>query len=72
MVQFDPVSYSVTEGGQASLIAVLNFEASYEVMVDFATDDGSARGDLYSNGKYSIYSGHLGTEGWPHFGSQVL
>ena len=43
-VQFDPTSYSVTEGDQASLTAVLSFAASRDVTVDVSTVDGSATG----------------------------
>ena len=46
MVQFDPVTYSVTQGEQAFIIAVLNFAADRDVTVDFATSDGSAEGDF--------------------------
>ena len=41
-VQFDPVSYSVTEGGQAALILVLSGPADREVTVEFTTEDDSA------------------------------
>ena len=41
-VQFDPASYSVTEGGQAALILVLNDPADRDVSVDFTTVDDSA------------------------------
>lgn len=46
MVQFDPITYGVTEGGQASLRAVLNFAADRPVMVDVGTTDGSAIGTV--------------------------
>lgn len=45
MVQFNPVSYTVGEGEQVSLVAVLNIEADRPVMVDFATKDDSATGN---------------------------
>jgi hypothetical protein len=44
VVQFDPVSYVVTEGGQTSLFATLNLVADYAVSVDFATRNGTALG----------------------------
>ena len=44
-VQFDPATYAVTEGGRASLLAVLNFAADYAVMVDFETRNGFAIGN---------------------------
>ena len=44
MVQFNPVSYAVTEGEQAAVTAVLNFVADRNVTVDFTTSDGSALG----------------------------
>ena len=44
MVQFDLTSYSVTEGEQASLTAVLSFAADRDVTVDVSTVDGSAIG----------------------------
>lgn len=44
-VQFDPVTYTVTEGGQASLRVVLNFAADGAVTVDIATNDDSAIGE---------------------------
>ena len=46
MVQFDPETYSVTEGGEASIRAVLNFEAERDVTVEFNTRDGSATGNF--------------------------
>ena len=45
MVQFDPITYAVTEGEQASVLAVLNFASNRDVSVDFATGDLSAIGN---------------------------
>lgn len=43
-VQFDPTTYSITEGEQASIVAVLSTEADRAVSVDFNTVDGTALG----------------------------
>ena len=43
-VQFDPNSYEVIEGGQASLRMVLSFAASVPVTVQWGTADDSATG----------------------------
>ena len=41
-VQFDPVGYTVLEGGDASLIVVLSTEAAMDVTVYIETMPGSA------------------------------
>ena len=41
-VQFDPISYSVTEGGQAELEVVLSGPADRDVTVEFTTVDDTA------------------------------
>ena len=41
-VQFDPATYSVTEGGQAALELVLSSPADRDVTVEFTTVDDSA------------------------------
>lgn len=47
MVRFQPVTYTVTEGEQAFIMAVLNFVADRDVNVDFTTSDDSATGMVY-------------------------
>jgi len=44
VVQFDPATYTVDEGNQASLKVVLNIAADRDVTVDFSTVDASAKG----------------------------
>ena len=41
-VEFDPATYSVTEGGQAALELVLSGPADRDVTVEFTTVDDSA------------------------------
>ena len=45
VVQFQPDTYSVTEGEQASLTAVLNFAAIRDVTVNISTSNGLATGE---------------------------
>lgn len=44
MVQFDRITYAVSEGEQVSIVAVLNFASSRDMVVEFATSDVSAIG----------------------------
>ena len=46
LVQFDRVLYDVEEGQQVFLTAVLSAEAERDLMVDFSTFDGTARGTV--------------------------
>ena len=41
-MEFDPTTYSVTEGGQAALEIVLSGPADRDVTVEFTTVDDSA------------------------------
>ena len=43
-VQFSPIAYTVTEGGDTELIVVLVGETAVPITVDLATMDGSAQG----------------------------
>lgn len=43
-VQFNPETYTVTEGGRAQLTITLSGVSTSTVTVNLATDDGSARG----------------------------
>ena len=46
VVNFDPTSYSVNEGGQASLRLVLSTPSTSEITVQVVTSDGTAVGQF--------------------------
>ena len=46
VVNFDPTSYSVDEGGQASLRLVLSTPSTSEITVQVVTSDGTAVGQF--------------------------
>ena len=65
-VQFDPASYSVTEGGQAELVLVLSGPADRDVTVQFTTVDDSAVGkvtDIHNDKKTFTISFPAGPNG---------
>ena len=43
-VNFDPTTYSVTEGDLAELMVVLNRPSDHDVTVELTTSDGRATG----------------------------
>lgn len=47
MVQFDPATYSVTEGEEVVFMIILSGPADRDVTVEFMTMDDSARGNYY-------------------------
>jgi hypothetical protein len=48
-VQFQPATYSVTEGDQVNLTVLLNFDAIVDVMVDISSSNGLATGERYEH-----------------------
>ncbi len=48
IIEFDPVSYDVSEGSPGELVVVLRGESAVAVSVDLTTQDGSATGEQWS------------------------
>ena len=44
IVDFNPTTYSVTEGDQAELMVVLNRPSDHDVTIQLTTSDGRATG----------------------------
>ena len=45
VAQFDPTTYTVSEGTAINILITLSFVADRDVTVDFATVDGTAIGE---------------------------
>ena len=55
VVEFDPASYTVTEGGMAGIMVVLRAVISQSISVDFTTQDQSAQG-MHERCSYNLCS----------------
>ena len=53
-VQFDSVSYTVDEGNETIITALLNFIADRDVTVDFTATDQSATGNLFTCSRIDV------------------